>query len=394
MSRWPFRWLGSRAAAARDEAQIEDLQQRWEALPGLDTGDRAAMRDRLVAQASQRHGPGDGAEPSADAARSSDVRRDVRPQGHAGRRTAHTLRWPAALLFGGLLILTALQWAGRDRPSTDRQPGPVPPWLSGPSRAGEPRSRADATSRGPGSAPPGVSTDSIQAPTPNPGAPDRMMDPTSRDPSATRTGESADGPGSIDALDTDRQLSTPRTATRSRPDPDSDRLPSPTAPQGAAIPRPDDARDAPATTTASSPSRPRPLSPDGRDGFVAGRVLDPAGTGIADAVVTAWRIDAPGIFVQRSEADGRYRLELPPGRYHLHAEARDRAERWYDGAEGGPDRGGAIELRLRESGRTGIDFVLPAGPSEGASLPGARVDDRSTVGRLDIAGGLPRRIEG
>lgn len=65
-----------------------------------------------------------------------------------------------------------------------------------------------------------------------------------------------------------------------------------------------------------------------RDGYLRGRVTDADGRPIADAEVTAYRVDRVGIFVQRTGVDGRFAIHLPWGRYRLEARATGFASRW------------------------------------------------------------------
>lgn len=125
----------------------------------------------------------------------------------------------------------------------------------------------------------------------------------------------------------------------------------------------EDAPDLPAIALLHATAPPWPASKVGRAATerfsLSGYVRDAEGRGIADAIVTAWRIGDAGFFVQRSEADGSYRLELRAGQYRLHAEAQGFAENWYDGLGGSQQRDGARTVVVPAVDNNPVDFVLP-----------------------------------
>lgn len=109
-----------------------------------------------------------------------------------------------------------------------------------------------------------------------------------------------------------------------------------------------------ASATADAASQPLPEVA----GFVevTGKVADPDSRGIPGAVVSAYPLGAAGFYVQRTEADGTYRLRLRPGTYVLRAEAEGFAARWYGG---GARRGDAAAVDVTPARpATGIDFTL------------------------------------
>ncbi len=115
---------------------------------------------------------------------------------------------------------------------------------------------------------------------------------------------------------------------------------------------------APAAEDRAAPAGNRPQV---SDGYLRGRVTDVAGRAIAAAEVTAYRQDRPGLFVQRTDADGRYAILLPWGRYRLEARASGFASRWYRQAPAAEM--GAILHWDVDSPDSAMDFALPSVPT-------------------------------
>jgi hypothetical protein len=190
------------------------------------------------------------------------------------------------------------------------------------------------------------------------GAPGRKLDqaagPDDVDGDGDGDGESN---GDIEPIaDADIDTDTD-TRTNSETEPvaatDTDASASPTAPIASSSIR----GGAPATPAPALPAQPSRA-------IVRGYVRDVKGRGIPDAHVTAWRVDGPGFYVQRSEADGAYRLELGAGRYLMQAEAEGFAGRWHDADGGSAGRDGAGVLEMNEAGGSTVDFVLPRNVGE------------------------------
>lgn len=96
------------------------------------------------------------------------------------------------------------------------------------------------------------------------------------------------------------------------------------------------------------------------DGYLRGRVTDVEGRAIAAAEVTAYRQDRTGLFVQRTDADGRYAILLPWGRYRLEARASGFASRWYRQAPAA-ETGTILQWDV-DSPDSAVDFALPSAP--------------------------------
>lgn len=98
--------------------------------------------------------------------------------------------------------------------------------------------------------------------------------------------------------------------------------------------------------------------PSHRDGYLRGRVTDGAGRPIADAEVTAYRVDRVGIFVQRTGGDGRFAIQLPWGRYRLEARASGFASRWY--SQVAAREAAAILIWESDAPVPTVQFALPS----------------------------------
>ena len=104
------------------------------------------------------------------------------------------------------------------------------------------------------------------------------------------------------------------------------------------------------------------LRPPGvSDGYLRGQVTDSDGRGIAAAEITAYRQDRPGIFVQRTDVDGRYAILLPWGRYRLEARATGFASMWY--RQVAAAEAAAILHWEMDTPDPAVDFALPSAPS-------------------------------
>ena len=104
------------------------------------------------------------------------------------------------------------------------------------------------------------------------------------------------------------------------------------------------------------------LRPPGvSDGYLRGQVTDSDGRGIAAAEITAYRQDRPGIFVQRTDVDGRYAILLPWGRYRLEARATGFASMWY--RQVAAAEAAAILHWEMDAPDPAVDFALPSAPS-------------------------------
>ncbi|RIL10563.1 hypothetical protein DCC79_07625 [bacterium] len=118
---------------------------------------------------------------------------------------------------------------------------------------------------------------------------------------------------------------------------------------------------------------------------VTGRVLDTRGAGIGGAMVTAYRVGSPALYVQRSGADGAYSLRLQPGSYRFRAAADGFLAQWYSTAAARAD----AEVVAVAGGRTttGIDFVLQ--PTQHDGVPGGSTGVSGTAPGPPSPGGMP-----
>lgn len=101
--------------------------------------------------------------------------------------------------------------------------------------------------------------------------------------------------------------------------------------------------------------------PSHRDGYLRGRVTDADGRPIADAEVTAYRVDRVEIFVQRTGVDGRFAIHLPWGRYRLEARATGFASRWL--LQVAAREAAAILIWELDAPVPTVEFALPSAQS-------------------------------
>jgi hypothetical protein len=297
-------------------------------LPALDPQRQAAMRAALEARFALTAGAGrtSGDPPRADAA----------PRSSGFESLARRLGISASGLRLLALLLTALLLAGlyleRSRPA----PGPA-----------EGGRQAPVSSLLPGSSE-GAGTLGDSASSSDPGF-------ASASDSGSASASAADS-GSASASD-----SAPASYAKNESGNSGEaagRQPEEVPALDPSLPRPGPSSPFLAPGATPQPSTERGAEP-GERYRLTGFVRDTDGRGIADAIVTAWRIGDAGFFVQRSEADGSYRLELAAGQYLLHAETDGHLERWYDGQAGSLDREDARKLLVPAADLSSVDFVLP-----------------------------------
>lgn len=325
-------------------------------LPGVDPARHAATRAALVEAAGTLYPPP--------------------PAGWLARMPTT----PVAAIAAVSVLLTAwLVW----RPAGDADMAAAVP------RAVETTARAAAGSSG--GAPNGRGAGAALEAAPNAAASPVEAGPIPPSPAA---GGSTPAPGAAPAGTplTDHRpgasVPTPVAAAHPLPAPaEAERLPAPSAapgrsptpawpadpPLGSAVRDGGVARTAPSSSPPPVPTAmaPAPSADPGRQRAVTGRVADASGMGIPDAVVTAYRIGSSAFYIQRTGADGAYRLRLQPGAYVFRAAAAGHQAQWY---RGGTQRADAtvVDVSAAQSA-TGIDFLLrplQATPADAASAAG------------------------
>lgn len=292
----------------------------------------------------------------------------------------------AAIAALGVLLTAWLVW----RPAGDADMAAAIP------RAVETAVPAGAAAGASGGAPNGRGAGAAPEAAPNAAASPVEAGPLPPSPAA---GGSTPAPGAAPAGTplTDHRpgasVPTPAAAAHPLPAPaEAERLPAPSATPGgsAASVWPADsplgsaARDGGVARTAPSSSppplvptamAPAPSADPGRQRAVTGRVADASGMGIPDAVVTAYRIGSSAFYIQRTGADGAYRLRLQPGAYVFRAAADGHQAQWY---RGGTQRADATVVDVSAAQpATGIDFLLrpmQATPAGAASTAGRMPD--------------------
>lgn len=144
---------------------------------------------------------------------------------------------------------------------------------------------------------------------------------------------------------------------------DSRHRDTPTPLTGATTPPPVETPSTPTSAPAASPTTPPAVS------VLEGEVVDEQGRPVPGAYLQLWYADAapdgPLAFLTESDAEGRFSLALPAGRYLLHGEAAGHQAAWW----GGADRSDATPLSLPAD---------PAGPRPRLVLPSIGTDPTPT----------------